>query len=58
MIVKVLSVVQCSKGYPENYENNNEIKNLDKIDLTENEFIFHAGTKIMNQKFFQMVVEF
>ena len=47
---KALSIVQCSRGYPENYEKNQEINNLDKINLAENEFIFHAGTKINNSK--------
>tara|TARA_Y100000389_G_C17390394_1_gene479548 strand:+ start:20 stop:1285 length:1266 start_codon:yes stop_codon:yes gene_type:complete len=47
---KSLSIVQCSNGYPETYENDKEIKNLDKIVLTENEFIFHAGTKTNNSK--------
>ena len=47
---KALSIVQCSKGYPENYEKYQEINNLDKINLAENEFIFHAGTKINNSK--------
>ena len=47
---KALSIVQCSNGYPEAYENNKEIKNLDNIILTENEFIFHAGTKIDGNK--------
>ena len=47
---KSLSIVQCSKGYPETYENNKEINNLDKIILTDNEYIFHAGTKIHNSK--------
>ncbi len=50
--VKTLSIVQCSKGYPEAYENNVEIKNLNKISLMENEFIFHAGTKITDSKIF------
>ena len=49
---KALSIVQCSKGYPGSYENNQEIKNFDKIILLENEFIFHAGTKINNSKIF------
>ena len=49
---KALSIVQCSKGYPESYENNKEIKNLDKIILNENEFIFHAGTKINGYRVF------
>ena len=47
---KTLSVVLCSKGYPGTYETKKEIKNLDKIVLTENEFVFHAGTKIENSK--------
>ena len=42
---KSLCIVLCSKGYPDKYENNVEIKNLHKISLNENEFIFHAGTK-------------
>ena len=49
---KALSIVQCSVGYPENYKNNQEIKNLEKFFLKENEFIFHAGTKIENGKIF------
>ena len=47
---KTLSVVQCSNGYPESYNNNQEIKNLDKITFSENEFLFHAGTKIEGTK--------
>ncbi|MDB3888269.1 phosphoribosylamine--glycine ligase [Candidatus Pelagibacter sp.] len=49
---KTLSIVLCSKGYPENYESNKEIKNLDQIRLKENEFIFHAGTKVNSSKIF------
>ena len=45
---KSLCIVLCSKGYPDKYENNVEIKNLDKISLNKNEFIFHAGTKKIN----------
>ncbi len=47
---KSICVVLCSKGYPESYENNIEIKNLNKIMLKKNEFIFHAGTKNHNSK--------
>ena len=47
---KSLCVVLCSKGYPEKYENNIELKNLNQINLNGNEFIFHAGTKIINSK--------
>ena len=42
---KSLCIVLCSKGYPESYENNIEIQNLNKVKLKKNEFIFHAGTK-------------
>ena len=49
---KSISIVLCSKGYPEKYENNIEIKNLDKIKLDDNNFIFHAGTKKENLKIF------
>ena len=42
---KSLCIVLCSKGYPEIYKNNIEIKNLKDIKLNHDEFIFHAGTK-------------
>ena len=42
---KSICIVLCSKGYPDNYENNIEI-NLGKVKLEKNQFIFHAGTKI------------
>ncbi len=49
---KSLCIVLCSKGYPEKFEKNIEIKNLDKVSLNKNEFIFHAGTKNLNSKIF------
>ena len=49
---KSLCVVLCSKGYPDEYQSNIEIRNLDKIFTAKNEFIFHAGTKIENSKIF------
>ncbi len=42
---KSLCIVLCSNGYPDSYQNNIQINNLDKFKLKENEFIFHAGTK-------------
>jgi len=42
---KSLCIVLCSKGYPENFINNIKIDNLNKLKLTSNDFIFHAGTK-------------
>ena len=49
---KSLCVVLCSKGYPEKFENNIEIKNIKLIPLKTNEFIFHAGTKKYESKTF------
>ena len=45
---KSLCIVLCSNGYPEEYKKNIQIKNLDKIILDDNEYIFHAGTKKSN----------
>lgn len=42
---KSMSIVLCSRGYPYEYKKNKIIKNLDKIKLKKNFFIFHAGTK-------------
>ena len=49
---KTLSIVLCSNGYPSQYKNNVEIKNLEKILLEENELIFHAGTKLINSNIY------
>jgi len=40
-----LSIVLCSKGYPDKYQNNILIKNLDQVILKSNQKIYHAGTK-------------
>ena len=47
---KSICIVLCSKGYPDEYKNNIEIKNLNKIKTQNNNYIFHAGTKIDNLK--------
>ena len=47
---KSICIVLCSKGYPDQYENNVEIKRLNEIKLEKNNYIFHAGTKIKNSK--------
>ena len=44
---KSLCIVLCSKGYPDKYNNNVLIKNLNKIKFFENEYCYHAGTKKM-----------
>ncbi len=47
---KSLCVVLCSKGYPEEFEKNIEIKNIKNIKLSDNDFLFHAGTIKKDQK--------
>ena len=49
---KSLCVVLCSKGYPNKYNKNIEIKNLNKLKIDKNNFIFHAGTKIIKNKIY------
>ena len=48
---KSLCMVLCSKGYPDKYEKNVIIKDLEKIKLNHNQFLFHAGTKFHEKKF-------
>ena len=43
--LKCMTVVLCSKGYPKKIKLNKTIKNIDKIKIMKNSFIFHAGTK-------------
>ena len=49
---KSMTVVLCSKGYPGSYKKNKIIRNINKLKLLKNEFIYHAGTKIENGRLF------
>ena len=49
---KSLCIVVCSKGYPEKFQKNIEIKNLSKIKLDKDEYLFHAGTIDKESKVF------
>ncbi|WP_440911308.1 phosphoribosylamine--glycine ligase [Candidatus Pelagibacter sp.] len=49
---KSICIVLCSKGYPNKFKNNVELKNLNKINKRKNEHIFHAGTFKKNSKYF------
>jgi phosphoribosylamine---glycine ligase len=49
---KSLCVVLCSKGYPDEYEKNILIKNIDKIKTIEGEYCYHAGTTNINKKIY------
>ena len=45
-----MTIVLCSKGYPGKYQKNFKIKNIDKIKLTNKDYIFHAGTKLLKNE--------
>jgi len=47
---KSLCVVLCSNGYPDKYQKNVLINNLDKLDISKNNLCFHAGTISINNK--------
>ena len=47
-----LCVVLCSKGYPDKFKKNIKIKSLDKIKYNNNEYCYHAGTKIIDEKIY------
>ena len=49
---KSLSIVLCSKGYPEDYKKNVEIQDIKNLELNKNNFIYHAGTKISDDKIY------
>ena len=49
---KSMTVVLCAKGYPGNYKKNIKLNNINKIKLFKNDYIYHAGTKIINKEFF------
>ena len=45
---KSMTVVLCAKGYPGKYKKNLKLNKIHKIKLFNNDYIFHAGTKISN----------
>ena len=49
---KSLCVVLCSNGYPDTYKKNIEIKDLNLIKLKNDDYLFHAGTSLKNEKIF------
>jgi phosphoribosylamine--glycine ligase len=48
--IKCMTIVLCSKGYPGKYKKNKNIHNLEKIKNKKDFFIFHAGTKLINDR--------
>ena len=49
---KSLSIVICSKGYPDKYNKSIEIENIKNIKLGPNEYLFHAGTSKQREKIY------
>ena len=47
---KCMTIVLCSKGYPGKYKKGKIIKNINKVKNEKNSFLFHAGTKSINNK--------
>ena len=47
---KSLCVVVCSNGYPDTFKKNLLIKNIEKIKLTSDEYLYHAGTIRVNDE--------
>ena len=41
---KSLCIVLCSKGYPDSFLKNVEIENLEQIEISDMNYLFHAGT--------------
>jgi phosphoribosylamine--glycine ligase len=49
---KSLCIVICSNGYPDQFNKNVLIENLSKIKLGTNEYCYHAGTELIDQKIY------
>ena len=45
---KSMTIVLCAKGYPNSYRKNLKINNINKIKLSQKNFLYHAGTKLSN----------
>ena len=49
---KSLCIVMCSKGYPDTFEKDVEIKKLEEMNLNTNEYLFHAGTSKIEKRIY------
>ena len=48
---KSVCIVLCSNGYPDNYKKNIIINGLKNLKIEKDEYIFHAGTVIKDDKY-------
>ena len=49
---KSLCIVMCSNGYPDQFKKNILIENINKIRLGTNEYCYHAGTALIDDKIY------
>ena len=49
---KSLCIVLCSNGYPDKFNENVLIENINKINLNDNEYCYHAGTIGIKKKIY------
>ena len=49
---KSLCVVLCSKGYPDKFEKNLLIKDINKIKFDKNEYCYHASTTLKKEQIY------
>ena len=49
---KSICLILATKGYPENYPKNTEIRNINKFKNEDDFYIFHAATKLIDNKIF------
>ena len=49
---KSLCIVVCSKGYPNKYNKDILIENTENLNLKKDDFIYHAGTKKIENKIY------
>ncbi len=49
---KCMTIVLCSKGYPGKYKLNKRIKYLKNLNIDKRSFVYHAGTKIIDNQLF------
>ena len=47
-----MCIVLCSKGYPESYRKEVLIDGLEKINISNGDFLYHAGTKRIKNKIY------
>ncbi len=48
--IKCMTIVLCSKGYPGKIKKFKPIKNISKLNIMRDSFVYHAGTKFRNNK--------